>query len=98
MGQRLLRTRNTIAHAGISFQVPSPHRLAERTAGVLAVIYLLFRTGKLWTRPEPRPNGVFCIGGPGNWVSRIDLPHTPAANHAPPATSPLNRPRHHDND
>ena len=45
MGQRLLRTRNKIAHAGISFQVPAPHRLAERTAGVLAVIYLLFNEG-----------------------------------------------------
>ncbi|MET3807969.1 RNA polymerase sigma-70 factor (ECF subfamily) [Nakamurella sp. UYEF19] len=45
MGQRLLRTRNKIAHAGISLQVPAPHRMAERTAGVLAVIYLLFNEG-----------------------------------------------------
>ncbi len=49
MGQRLLRTRNKIAHARISFQVPSPHRLAERTAGVLAVIYLLFNEGYVAT-------------------------------------------------
>ncbi|WP_090481654.1 RNA polymerase sigma factor [Nakamurella panacisegetis] len=45
MGQRLLRTKNKITHAGISFQVPAPHRLAERTAGVLAVVYLLFNEG-----------------------------------------------------
>ena len=45
MGQRLLRTRTKIAHAGISLRVPEPHRLEERTAGVLAVIYLVFNEG-----------------------------------------------------
>ena len=45
MGQRLLRTRNKIAHTGIRLQVPEPHRLAERTAGVFAVIYLIFTEG-----------------------------------------------------
>ena len=44
-GQRLLRTRNKIAHTGIRLQVPEPHRLAERTAGVFAVIYLIFTEG-----------------------------------------------------
>jgi RNA polymerase sigma-70 factor, ECF subfamily len=45
MGQRLLRTRNKIAHAGIRLRVPEPHRLAERTVGVLAVVYLVFNEG-----------------------------------------------------
>ena len=45
MGQRLLRTRNRIAHTGISLRVPEPHRLGERTAGVLAVVYLVFNEG-----------------------------------------------------
>ena len=45
MGQRLLRTRTKIANAGISLRVPEPHRLPERTAGVLAVIYLVFNEG-----------------------------------------------------
>jgi RNA polymerase sigma-70 factor, ECF subfamily len=45
MGQRLLRTRNKIAHAGIQLRVPEPHRLAERIAGVLAVIYLVYNAG-----------------------------------------------------
>jgi RNA polymerase sigma-70 factor, ECF subfamily len=45
MGQRLLRTRNKIAHTGIRLQVPESHRLAERTAGVFAVIYLIFTEG-----------------------------------------------------
>jgi RNA polymerase sigma-70 factor (ECF subfamily) len=45
MGQRLLRARNKIAHAGIRLAVPRPDRLAERTAGVLAVLYLIFNSG-----------------------------------------------------
>lgn len=45
MGQRLLRTKNKIAHAGISFRVPDPHRAAERVDGVLAVVYLVFNEG-----------------------------------------------------
>jgi RNA polymerase sigma-70 factor, ECF subfamily len=51
MGQRLLRTRNRIAHTGIALRVPEPHRLAERTAGVLAVVYLIFNEGY---SPGPR--------------------------------------------
>ncbi len=42
MGQRLLRAKNKIAHSGIGFTPPEPHRIAERTAGVLAVVYLVF--------------------------------------------------------
>lgn len=45
MGQRLLRAKNKITNAGISVAVPEPHRLAERTVGVLAVTYLLFNEG-----------------------------------------------------
>ncbi|WP_322098006.1 RNA polymerase sigma factor [Nakamurella alba] len=45
MGRRLLRAREKIRHAGIAFRVPPPHRVAERTAGVLAVIYLVFNEG-----------------------------------------------------
>ena len=54
MGQRLLRTRNKIAHAGIRLRVPVPHRLAERTAGVLAVVYLVFNEGYAGTEGEGR--------------------------------------------
>lgn len=52
MGQRLLRVRNKIAHAGISFRSPEPHRLAERTADVLLVVYLLFNEGYAATEGE----------------------------------------------
>jgi len=52
MGQRLLRTRTKIANTGITFRVPEPHRLAERTAGVLAVVYLVFNEGYAVTEGE----------------------------------------------
>ena len=45
VGQRLLRARNKIAHAGIRLSVPAPERRAERTAGVHAVLYLIFTQG-----------------------------------------------------
>jgi len=52
MGQRLLRTRTKIANAGIALRVPEPARLAERTAGVLAVVYLVFNEGYAVTEGE----------------------------------------------
>ncbi|WP_053203632.1 RNA polymerase sigma factor [Jiangella muralis] len=45
MGQRLLRAKNKIEHAGIGFRVPESHRLAARTDAVLAVVYLIFTEG-----------------------------------------------------
>ena len=52
MGQRLLRTRTKIANAGITFRVPDPHRVTERTAGVLAVVYLVFNEGYAGTEGD----------------------------------------------
>jgi len=45
MSQRLLRTKRRIAEAGIPYRVPPPSLVAERTAGVLAVVYLIFTEG-----------------------------------------------------
>ena len=45
LSQRLLRTKRKIAHAGIPYRVPPDDLLAERTGGVLAVIYLVFNEG-----------------------------------------------------
>jgi RNA polymerase sigma-70 factor, ECF subfamily len=45
MGQRLLRAKRKIAHAGIGYQVPSAEMLPGRLDGVLAVVYLIFTTG-----------------------------------------------------
>ena len=45
MAKRLTRTKTKIAVAGIPYRVPPAHLLPERTAGVLAVLYLMFNEG-----------------------------------------------------
>lgn len=45
MAKRLTRAKAKIAAAGIPYRVPPPERLAERTNGVRAVLYLLFNEG-----------------------------------------------------
>jgi RNA polymerase sigma-70 factor, ECF subfamily len=45
MAKRLTRTKAKIAAAGIPYRVPPAPLLPERTAGVLAVLYLMFNEG-----------------------------------------------------
>lgn len=45
MAKRLTRAKAKIQNAGIPYRVPPPELLAERTNGVLAVLYLLFNEG-----------------------------------------------------
>jgi len=45
MSKRLTRAKSKIRLAGIPYRVPPAHRLPERTAGILGVLYLLFNEG-----------------------------------------------------
>ena len=45
MAKRLVRAKHKIRNAGIPYQVPPPHLLAQRLSGVLGVLYLLFNEG-----------------------------------------------------
>jgi RNA polymerase sigma-70 factor, ECF subfamily len=45
MAKRLVRAKHKIAQARIPYRVPPAHLLAERTNGVLAVLYLMFNEG-----------------------------------------------------
>lgn len=45
MSKRLVRAKHRIRQAGIPYRVPPAHLLAERTAAVLGVLYLLFNEG-----------------------------------------------------
>ncbi|MCU1372727.1 MAG: polymerase subunit sigma-24 [Actinomycetia bacterium] len=45
MAQRLVRAKKKIAAAGIPYRVPERDELPERLAGVLRVVYLVFREG-----------------------------------------------------
>ena len=52
MAQRITRAKKKIKVARIPYRVPAPADLAERLAGVLAVVYLVFNEGYLSTSGE----------------------------------------------
>ena len=49
LAKRLVRAKQKIRLAGIPYRVPPAHLLPERTAGVLAAVYLLFNEGYVAT-------------------------------------------------
>ena len=52
MAQRLVRAKKRIRSTGIAFRVPPADQLRDRTAGVLAVLYVLFTEGyDAWAEP-----------------------------------------------
>jgi RNA polymerase sigma-70 factor, ECF subfamily len=61
MAKRLTRTKAKIAAAGIPYRVPPAHLLPERTAGVLAVLYLMFNEGYSASVGEQLIRGPLCV-------------------------------------
>jgi RNA polymerase sigma-70 factor, ECF subfamily len=60
MEQRLVRARRKITDAAIPFRVPPDELLAERLAGVLRVVYLVYTEGHVATRGEEPVRGELC--------------------------------------
>lgn len=76
LSQRLLRAKRKIANAAIPYRVPADNLLAERTGGVLAVVYLIFNAG------YDSPGGGLAeepCGWPGCWWTSCPRRTKPAA-------------------
>ena len=69
MGQRLLRAKRKIAHAGIGFRVPDADVLPEQLDGVLAVVYLVFTHRLVGPRRRRRGSPRRRSGWGGCWSS-----------------------------
>jgi RNA polymerase sigma-70 factor (ECF subfamily) len=60
MERRLVRARRKISDAVIPFRVPPDELLADRLAGVLRVVYLLYTEGHVATRGDVPVRGDLC--------------------------------------
>jgi RNA polymerase sigma-70 factor (ECF subfamily) len=60
MERRLVRARRKIADARIPFRIPPDELLAERLAGVLRVVYLVYTEGHTTTQGPPPVRGDLC--------------------------------------
>jgi RNA polymerase sigma-70 factor (ECF subfamily) len=80
MGQRLVRAKGKIRHAGIPFRVPEREELAERLAAVLDAIYAVFAEG--WSDPAGTEARRRNLAEEGIWLGRLVvslLPEQPEA-------------------
>lgn len=60
LAQRLARAQRKIRDSGVPFAVPPPERMADRLAGVLGVVYLVFTEGHTATSGPARVRGDLC--------------------------------------
>ena len=80
MGQRLVRAKNRIRNAGISFRIPDRDELPERLGAVLEAIYAVFTEG--WAEPSGTQVRSRGFVGEALWLARLLvtlLPNEPEA-------------------
>lgn len=80
MGQRLVRAKNKIKHAGIPFRVPEREELRPRLAAVLDAIYATYTEG--WTDPAGTEARRRNLAEEAIWLGRLIaslLPDEPEA-------------------
>jgi RNA polymerase sigma-70 factor (ECF subfamily) len=80
VGQRLVRAKTKIRHAGIPFRIPDPGELRERLDAVLEAIYAVFAEG--WSDPAGSEARRRNLAEEGIWLGRLVaslLPDEPEA-------------------